>query len=1041
MKSSTRLVLIVSFLTLPFTGHSAEAASAPPRLQSGVDLRQDQNYSVIQRGPHHRVMAAVIWTTNATGRITARTNSYTELATGMNAFKDGKWVESSTEIEIVPGGAIARKGSHTVAFAADLSAPGAIDCITPDGKRLRSNIVGLGYRDTSTGNSVLIAELKSSVGELLPSGNQVLYPDAFTNLQADVLYSYTMAGLEQDVILREQPPSPSEFGFDARTTRLEVLTEFLDAPEPAISSSVIEPQHQPQPLAAGKAAVLGQRTQATDTPDSALTDETVSFGAMQLRRSKAFMVGSESSGPAGIAVGKSWQQMEGRSFLIEEVKYQKIQPHIEALPVRTAPSQAGDTLQGALLQVSPHRLLPGLKIAARSTNAMMLASSASLGRGFVLDYNLSGSLADFTFQSDTTYCVVGQVLLSGLTRIEGGSVVKFTADDVSLEIAGNGSIQCLTYPYRPVIFTAKDDDTVGTPIAGSTGVPTNYYGGIALDLSVVSRPAISNAHFSFLNNALAGTGIVLRDAQITCCHAGFAPPRSQPSLYNVLIYRVNTLVDVEEKDWAGDSLTAENVTAHYCTNLMADPTSTVGLTNCLFACVGGWQCAVTRTNSCLFLTSDADVFYSVGAGSHYLADQSPYRIAGTTNIDSTLLADLRKKTTYSPILYSNVTITTNIVLGPRAQRDTDTPDLGYHYDPIDYFSLRSCCVSNATVTLTNGVAMAYDAYCLALDNGARLVSCSTPLQMNHLVHYTLVQEQPVNLEAPDNISSASILSCGHRDRSRNPSVSLRFTTLVSAVGSSSVMNTGYGTADISTFDMQDCEVYGAGGYWMHSDSAGSVITLRNNLMQYANFQAAAAGQFHAYNNTFKATANYWIVFSNQGTNSYSQTDNAFDGCIVGLDGAIGHNAFLNGATNWSNNLQPTDIVTNLTWITGPLGNYYQPTNSPLIDAGTRTADLAGLYDYTTQTNQAQEANSVVDIGYHYAALDASGFPVDMDGYGTPNEWYLENGISPDTAGVATQDPDHDGLLNWQEYLWGSDPQAPEQFAVWVSSPCGSAGIP
>jgi hypothetical protein len=67
--------------------------------------------------------------------------------------------------------------------------------------------------------------------------------------------------------------------------------------------------------------------------------------------------------------------------------------------------------------------------------------------------------------------------------------------------------------------------------------------------------------------------------------------------------------------------------------------------------------------------------------------------------------------------------------------------------------------------------------------------------------------------------------------------------------------------------------------------------------------------------------------------------------------------------------------------------------------------------------------------------------VSSDGYGTPDGWYLQQGLNPLAQGIASQDGNQDGLLNWQEYLWGSDPYAPEGFAVWVSSPGGCSGIP
>ena len=62
------------------------------------------------------------------------------------------------------------------------------------------------------------------------------------------------------------------------------------------------------------------------------------------------------------------------------------------------------------------------------------------------------------------------------------------------------------------------------------------------------------------------------------------------------------------------------------------------------------------------------------------------------------MADLRKKTTYPPVLYSNATIAVDTVLGPQAGRDTDTPDLGYHYDALDY--LFGGVAANANLTFS-----------------------------------------------------------------------------------------------------------------------------------------------------------------------------------------------------------------------------------------------------------------------------------------------------------------------------------------------------
>src|SRR5205814_661770 len=80
----------------------------------------------------------------------------------------------------------------------------------------------------------------------------------------------------------------------------------------------------------------------------------------------------------------------------------------------------------------------------------------------------------------------------------------------------------------------------------------------------------------------------------------------------------------------------------------------------------------------------AQIFQTVGGGSSYLATNSPYRNAGSTNLSQAMLATLRQTTTYPPIVYTNVTISADTNFSPHAQRDTDLPDLGYHYDPLDY---------------------------------------------------------------------------------------------------------------------------------------------------------------------------------------------------------------------------------------------------------------------------------------------------------------------------------------------------------------------
>ena len=88
----------------------------------------------------------------------------------------------------------------------------------------------------------------------------------------------------------------------------------------------------------------------------------------------------------------------------------------------------------------------------------------------------------------------------------------------------------------------------------------------------------------------------------------------------------------------------------------------------------------------------------------------------------------------------------------------------------------------------------------------------------------------------------------------------------------------------------------------------------------------------------------------------------------------------------------------LAYQTGPLGNFYQPTNSPLVDIGSTNANLVGLSYYTTSTNEMIESSSLVDIGYHYVATDFPGNPIDTNGDGIPDYLQDANGNGLDDSG-------------------------------------------
>jgi len=112
------------------------------------------------------------------------------------------------------------------------------------------------------------------------------------------------------------------------------------------------------------------------------------------------------------------------------------------------------------------------------------------------------------------------------------------------------------------------------------------------------------------------------------------------------------------------------------------------------------------------------------------------------------------------------------------------------------------------------------------------------------------------------------------------------------------------------------------------------------------------------------------------------------------------------------------------FLTGTYGNNYLDQTSPLIDAGSTTADALGLYHFTTATDHTKEAASSLDIGFHYADpadTDADGLrdmDEDQDGDGVWNS-------GPGETDWQDADTDDDGLSDGEEVAAGTDPTSPQ----------------
>jgi archaellum component FlaF (FlaF/FlaG flagellin family) len=970
MKTYSSLILGFSVLCSASFCQAQNLASQTTQITIPVTTP----YAITAQDANSRVWQGTTYNLSPNGGIVTNIHSYTELNSGLNHLVNGQWVESKEWIDILPNGtAVATNGQHQAYFPGDIYS-GQIELVTPDGQHLKSRPMGLSYFDGT--NSVLIAELTNSIGIVVGS-NQVVYPSAFTDFRADLRYTYTKAGFEQDIILHQQPPTPESVGINPDTARLQILTEFFSPPQPAIQSSAL-------PVQAGLS----------------LTDQLLGFGAMQMIPGRAFLLG-QNANDAGALVDKQWLLLNGRQFLVEEVPVDAILGGLAALPLTAMNSNSSKNIRTA----SKHLKLPPKRFTQAISKQMLIAMADLPAEGFMLDYQIINSTqTNYTFRADTTY-EVGGITLRGTNIFEGGSVIKYVSNgSIQLMVgAGNPGIIWKGSAYRPVIFTCVNDNSVGDTISTSTGNPTNFCGNPMLNLATLSSvPTITGIRMNHAITALqfSGASANIYDAQFLNCQYGISGGGANITLRNALYANVNTNFNATI---GGFGINAQNVTVSGSRYLLVGSSSPMGvsltLSNCIFANVtnlfagfagpGGSYNGfyASPTFGTVTTGSSAYPFQTAGAGNFYLTNGCSFLNQGTTNVDPVLLAIIRGTTTFPPVPYTNSTVSINTILSPQAQRDTDVPDLGYHYDPIDYI-VDQFNITNATLTISSGVAIAgYNEPGIQLLNGSAMVSVGTALTPNWFVRYQSVQEQSIALGGTNVSTGQTVGSPG------GASAVFQFSKFACPAGG------GYHLCDTarSTFSSlwaQNCEFW-SGNNDFSGTNVTSVATLMNDLFWrstlYASNNSAAATLNLTNNLAFGTT----ITLSQPGSGLWTAFNNDFDTCtLTNSTLTNGYNAYLNSFGRLNPNYGHDVIQSGaLNYQAGPLGNFYQPSTSPLINVGNITADLVGLYHFTVTTNlvsnlEIKETNSIVDIGYHYAAVDINGLPIDTNGDGAPD--YLED---------------------------------------------------
>jgi hypothetical protein len=967
------------------TAQTQLSGNAAPSGRDGYHIKsRDANISVWER---------IGYEDAPDGTKIPRVHRYTEIASGLNVLNSqGQYEDADESFEITSDGfALARRTQHRLTVSPSLGDPeGNVNLRTPEGRVLRSSVVALNLFNRASGESLMVSEVSPDAEGQLVAPNEIVFRNAFSEFNADVRILNLRGEFHQDVLLNEafDLKDLEAAGFPPDVTVLEIWTEYLESPEPRIASRVVQRE-----ASAVRRAVMVEPDISTDDLDWGIMKQP--SGIAYLKNDKAVTGSGEKKQRVEINVSKRWMTINNRRFIVESMPLGETEAMFAQMPVKRMsletleartrnirsepPSPRMARMEGQTIHDQMAGLAPGIEASTSdSAQASLNRQSSALNPRIqlVMDpVTINGSLTNVTFKGDSTYFISSVANLYGSNVIEGGSVLKFT-NGTSAQLNLYGPLKCETGPFRPGVLTAKDDNSIGEPISGSSGDPEagGNYGGTAIVYQYSAAPL--NAHdlrISYKNTGISfNSGIhEVRNCQFYKVNTALTGGSATVKVQNVLMHRIAYVA------FSGGYITfrGEHLTMHEVGNLGSFYNGALNLTNCLFVNVTNWGSGASFAGAYNATNTGSGVFETVLGGLHYLANGSVHRNAGTTNIDSTLLAELKSKTTYPPISYTNVTFTTPQTFSPQAQRDTDVPDKGYHYDPLDY--LFGGCHANSNLTFTAGTAVGWfrttsgwyhAGHGIHLGDYQTASFNGTVTAPTSWVRCNTVQEQDGTAGyGPGGISGWAATPA------TAPYVRGTFmrSSMMAGDGNHFRDDNGY-----IMIHMRHSEFYagGLGGYVSQHHFTNCLMD--RTFVGIAGGGSYAEGERIYRNCTFRGGL-FQLYRWNPGYVMVSLRDCAFDG--MAFDTAndfirtnptyndYNYNAYTNSANplpiGGANDVQGVTF----NWQTGPLGKFYLPSNSELIDEGSQAADLAGLYHFTTQIGQMKEATSTVDIGYHYVA--------------------------------------------------------------------------
>lgn len=726
-----------------------------------------------------------------------------QIATGMNYWNGESWVPSEPCFEISGNSFVAERMQQKVRIEANnLNVAGAVTLVTPDGIILRSTPVAIGLYDAASGESVILAGVRDCQG-ILVSSNAVLFQHAFSDngVSADVLYTVEKGSFEQDIIFRK-PLNVTSYEFPEKTTRIQIFSEFYGTPEP---------EKTVRPIRVEKDRATRERMV---TPD--LVDHTIGFGQFVIATGRARRAGANvTSSEAAAPIVKEFRVLQGRNFLIESVEYASVRSELASLgssPTKTELAQLS-RIRGTVGE----KVLPSARSIEQAKTWQrtipLIAQASDINQpGLLLDYvgTIGGTMSStITFRGDTTYFVEAPVYCNGSVSLEGGAIFKFPNstgnNPTTAYIKVSSALVCKTGAYRPAIFTAGDDDSVGESLwevwdgyTGNTLDQSNqqqkYYGNPALWLYYGSTPTLENLRFSYCQEALriedhlASNEHAVSHSQFVRCIRGIVltgdGSGSGGGSTAIPLSANNLLMADVQYPFTVNAPASGNLvyhsTIHDCTRLVtATASSDFYFRNSILADVpaplytgavnisGNYNGFYPGSNPKFGSNQKLDdefpfaptgyiedgevyIWFANGQGAYYLREASPFFEEALAQIPASLTAALAQRTTIPPTVFAE-DVNFSKTLRPALIADTGKLDLGYHYPVVDY-AIHGATVNNCTLRIEQGTVIGLFGWPISegglpwgfrLNPGGRLNVTGVPTNRVVFTHMEAVQEMPV----------------------------------------------------------------------------------------------------------------------------------------------------------------------------------------------------------------------------------------------------------------------------------------------------------